>query len=98
MTRIRADLRVQYEQAEPSDEEGPWSRHDRVHHHVALIAIAAIGVITVFGDNIKGLFGISANALAGETDVKTADHTQKSKTDFERKKISNFGQNNGGAY
>jgi len=34
---------------------------------VALIAIAAIGVVTIFGDNIRDLFGASASALSGET-------------------------------
>jgi len=32
---------------------------------VALVAIGAIFVVTVFGDNIRALFGSSANALAG---------------------------------
>jgi pilus assembly protein Flp/PilA len=36
---------------------------------VALIAIAAIGVVTIFGDNIRDLFAGSTNALAGETKV-----------------------------
>ena len=35
---------------------------------VALIAIATIGVITVFGDNIRALFKASTNALAGENE------------------------------
>ncbi len=34
---------------------------------VALIAIAAIGVISIFGQNIRALFATSANALAGNT-------------------------------
>jgi len=38
---------------------------------VALIAIAAIGVVTVFGDNIRKLFGTSANALAGKSSNNT---------------------------
>lgn len=33
---------------------------------VALIAVAAIGAITVFGDNLRNLFATSADALAGE--------------------------------
>jgi Flp pilus assembly pilin Flp len=62
---------------------------------VALIAIAAIGVITLFGDNIRALFGMSSNALAGETDV--AKRTQNSKGDaLEKKKLSNFTGENGG--
>ena len=31
---------------------------------VALIAIAAIGVVTIFGDNIRDLFAGATNALA----------------------------------
>ena len=34
---------------------------------VALIAIAAIGVITIFGAQIRDLFGSSAAALSGQT-------------------------------
>lgn len=36
---------------------------------VALIAIAAIGAITLFGDNIRNLFSASNEALSGETKV-----------------------------
>jgi Flp pilus assembly pilin Flp len=62
---------------------------------VALIAIAAIGVITLFGDNIRNLFGMSADALAGDTSV--AKRTTKSKGDaLEKKKMSNFGLENSG--
>ena len=46
---------------------------------VALIAIAAIGVITLFGDDIRKLFGASANALAGDTNVTTGAQKAKSK-------------------
>ena len=51
---------------------------------VALIAIAAIGVITLFGDNIKALFGMSADALAGDTTVEK--RTSKSQGKLEKKK------------
>jgi Flp pilus assembly pilin Flp len=62
---------------------------------VALIAIAAIGVITLFGDNIKALFGMSADALAGDTAV--AKRTTKSKQGgLEKKTLQNFGQENSG--
>ncbi len=33
---------------------------------VALVAIGAIAVVTIFGDNIRALFGTSANALTGD--------------------------------
>tara|TARA_Y100001934_G_C12308373_1_gene753640 strand:+ start:628 stop:879 length:252 start_codon:yes stop_codon:yes gene_type:complete len=34
---------------------------------VALIAVGAIAVVTIFGDNIRALFGSSANALVGQS-------------------------------
>ena len=38
---------------------------------VALIAIATIGFVSVFGDNVRGLFAASATALNGNAaDVK----------------------------
>jgi Flp pilus assembly pilin Flp len=33
---------------------------------IALIAIATIAVVTAFGDNIRALFGASANAMVGQ--------------------------------
>lgn len=59
---------------------------------VALIAIAAIGVITLFGDNIRKLFGGSANALAGSTNE--ANRGQNSTNAVENKSMKTFGQNN----
>jgi len=41
---------------------------------VALVAIGTIAIVTLFGDNIRALFGTSANALSGEA------HTIKGKT------------------
>ena len=38
---------------------------------VALITIGAIFVVTVFGDNIRALFGSSANALQGQSTSTT---------------------------
>ena len=36
---------------------------------VALIAVACIGIVTLFGNNIRALFSDSARALAGEETV-----------------------------
>ncbi len=58
---------------------------------VALIAIAAIGVITLFGNNIRKLFGASAEALAGNEDV--ANTGQKADQQLQRKNLKNFGAN-----
>ena len=59
---------------------------------VALIAIAAIGVITLFGDNIRRLFGMSADALAGDSNV--SNRAIKSKVALEKKAVKTFGENN----
>ena len=60
---------------------------------VALIAIAAIGVITLFGDNIRRLFGASAQALAGQTNLAnpgdSGDHNE-----LRQKTMQNAFQNN----
>ncbi|OJH41123.1 hypothetical protein [Cystobacter ferrugineus] len=58
---------------------------------VALIAIAAIGVITLFGNNIRKLFGASAEALAGNEDVKNTGQTANNQ--LQRKNLKNFGAN-----
>ncbi|MBM4377791.1 MAG: hypothetical protein FJ086_00560 [Deltaproteobacteria bacterium] len=59
---------------------------------VALIAIAAIGVVTLFGDNIRKLFGTSANALQGSPNEK--NNRTKANDGLTNKGMKNFGQNN----
>jgi Flp pilus assembly pilin Flp len=58
---------------------------------VALIAIAAIGIITLFGNNIRKLFGASAEALAGNESVQNTGGTATEQ--LERKSLTNFGEN-----
>ena len=36
---------------------------------VALMAISAIGVVTIFGGNVRALFGAATASLAGDTNV-----------------------------
>lgn len=63
---------------------------------VALIAIAAIGVVTIFGDNIRDLFAGATNALAGETKVKV--DTEKARTSHTKTKtLKNFAEDNKGS-
>lgn len=54
---------------------------------VALIAIAAIGVITVFGDNVRNVFATSADALAGkaasQSGAKAADEGHRRSRDLQ---------------
>jgi pilus assembly protein Flp/PilA len=53
---------------------------------VALIAIAAIGVVTVFGNDIRELFSASTGALTGQA---TTANTQKA--GVKNKTLKNFG-------
>lgn len=53
---------------------------------VALIAIGTIGVVTAFGDQIRNLFGHSADALGGATDITTTQPNQAGL----QKNLSNF--------
>jgi Flp pilus assembly pilin Flp len=63
---------------------------------VALIAIAAIGVVTIFGDNIRDLFAASTNALAGET--KVTPGTEKAKAQHTNTKtMKTFASDNKGS-
>ena len=57
---------------------------------VALIAIAAIGVITLFGEQIRELFGKSAEALSGKTTVTRTAKTYK----IDHKNLATYGKNN----
>lgn len=44
---------------------------------VALVAIGAIAVVSIFGDNIRALFGTSANALAGDGQVFEGEQVEE---------------------
>jgi pilus assembly protein Flp/PilA len=55
---------------------------------VALIAIAAIGVVTIFGDNIRKLFGASVDALANSATSDTK--AQKSTNSSVHRNITDF--------
>ncbi|MBN2693477.1 Flp family type IVb pilin [bacterium] len=63
---------------------------------VALIGIAAIGVVTFFGDNIRDLFTTSNNALSGKVDsdrqigVKNMAAKGRDLTDFGVATESNY--------
>ena len=63
---------------------------------VALIAIAAIAVITIFGQNLRALFAASANALGGEESKANVIEAGSAGSSFKakRKAIQNFGSNN----
>lgn len=57
---------------------------------VALVAIAAIGVVTLFGDNLRSLFGASSDAVAGDADIE--NRGAKSQPGVTNKTMGNFAQ------
>lgn len=65
---------------------------------VALIAIAAIGVITLFGDNLRKLFGVAADAIAGEESTTPATKTFKASNTDTKKTLSTFAEKNNANY
>ena len=56
---------------------------------VALIAIGTIVVVTIFGDNIRALFGNSASALAGQSGTIQGTTVDDSST---KKDLKNFSE------
>lgn len=60
---------------------------------VALIAIAAIGVVGLFGDNIRALFGASADALQGDETRETVTTEEASRFE-QHKTLKNFATDN----
>jgi Ca-activated chloride channel family protein len=57
---------------------------------LVVISLACLGVVTLYGDNIKALFGMSADCLAGDTVVAR----RTSPGNLEKKKLSNFASGN----
>ena len=58
--------------------------------------LSGVYVVTLFGDNLKALFGMSADCLAGDTVVER--RTSKSQGKLEYKKLTNFAAENSGVY
>ena len=63
---------------------------------VSLIAIASIGVTTLFGNNIRTLFGMAAEALAGQDNI--ANRGAQSSERVEKKQLRSAFHNNGANY
>ena len=62
---------------------------------VALIAIAAITVISLFGDNIRALFATADNALAGNENTDTNTH-EAAGVHYDHRSLETFGNGGGG--
>src|SRR4051794_9883824 len=63
---------------------------------VSLIAIASIGVTTLFGNNVRSLMGMAADALAGGDNI--ANRAAHSSDAVEKKTMKTYAQNNGANY
>ncbi len=62
---------------------------------VSLIAIASIGIVSLFGDNIRRLFAMAADATAGNESVAQANSaTAVGNASLNKKKMDNFALNN----
>lgn len=57
---------------------------------VALIAIAAIAVVTLFGDNVRQLFAASSGALTGADQTNGAQTASQS---IKKRNLTTFAQN-----
>ncbi len=60
---------------------------------VALVAIGTIGIVSLFGDNLRGLVGASADSLAGSGAVAPAGGTTA--PGMTEKNLSTFGMQGG---
>ena len=64
---------------------------------VGLIAIATIGIVTLFGDNVRRLFAMSADALAGNGSVTQASTANAvANLSLNRKTLRDFAEHNSG--
>ncbi len=61
---------------------------------VALIAIAAIGVVTVFGQDIRHIFNATTQSLSGDENVKSQSKSADKQANA-HKNLKSFGDKNG---
>lgn len=62
---------------------------------VSLIAIASIGIITLYGDNVRRLYAMAADSMAGNESVSQANSaTTIANNSLNRKTMANTGLNN----
>jgi Flp pilus assembly pilin Flp len=61
---------------------------------VVLVAISAIAVVTIFGGDIRALFGNSTQALAGQQNVQnSAKPASTTQMQYNGKNLQTFGNN-----
>lgn len=62
---------------------------------LALIALAAVGVSSLFGENLRAIFAGAANGLAGETNQRIKSQ-QAHQRHMRKRGLGNFNADNGG--
>ena len=60
---------------------------------VALVAVACIGVVSLFGDNVRALFATASNSLAGNESTKAMTNEAKKKI-YQHRNMKNFAEGN----
>ena len=61
---------------------------------VVVVSLVSLGVVTMYGDNLKSMHGMSADALAGDTQVEK--RASKGQGKLEKKKMYDFAAQNTG--
>jgi pilus assembly protein Flp/PilA len=59
---------------------------------VALIAVAAIAVVVLFGDNIRKQFGKAANAVGGQKTADVTDTKAAESEQYQERDLADFGK------
>jgi hypothetical protein len=64
---------------------------------VFLVGVGTIGLVGLFGDNIRGLFGTSSESIAGNTSVgNPGQEASNTKWTLQGGSLSAYGANGGG--
>lgn len=57
---------------------------------VALVAIAAIGVVNIFGNQLRNQFSTIVAAMSGSTTAKVQSLAEEAKTESNKKNLSTY--------
>ena len=58
----------------------------------ALVAVAAIGIVNIFGNQLRNQFHTIVSAMSGKTDAKVTSLVGKSTKEANQKNLSNYAE------
>lgn len=58
----------------------------------ALVAVAAIGIVNIFGNQLRNQFHTIVSAMSGKTDAKVTSLAGKSTKEANQKNLSNYAE------